>query len=411
MRRAETFWQALVLFLVFMVVVGIYTMLALAWRRLGEGQPTIVSPAPTQTSEVVQILAPLDGGILKSSAPAAVRAAATESGFARAELYVDGVKVAAEVNPNPQAVPWVVQWVWDGIGEGSHALLVRAKSTRGEWAISAPVTVVVVPRGHLFFASDREGAYAVYSMQTDGSGLTRLTTGPGNAHQPVSRGEGVLAFVAETGAGQTMIRQMEVGREGVADVVIGRDPAWSPLGVGLAYAAGVEGTSQVFIFGLDQGGSSKLTSEGRYAGQPTWSPDGRQLAYVVEREGNWDIWAMDPESGDAWRLTDDPAMDWAPAWSPDGSRLAFVSNRGGSHQIYEMRADGAEVKPLTNFVQGAELPRWSPDGFWLTFVAYTGQGAGIKARELYLMRADGQDQVRLTRNAFDDTEPDWARQP
>jgi len=39
----------------------------------------------------------------------------------------------------------------------------------------------------------------------------------------------------------------------------------------------------------------------------------------------------------------------------------------------------------------------------LAFVAYTGDGTGVNARELYLMRADGRDQVRLTYDSFDDT--------
>ena len=85
--------------------------------------------------------------------------------------------------------------------------------------------------------------------------------------------------------------------------------------------------------------------------------------------------------------------------------------RGGVHQIYVMRADGTGVRLLTNLALGAESPTWSPDGFWLAFVAYTGEGKGISAREIYLMQIDGQPQVRLTHNAFDDTEVEWAWSP
>jgi len=35
----------------------------------------------------------------------------------------------------------------------------------------------------------------------------------------------------------------------------------------------------------------------------------------------------------------------------------------------------------------------------------------VNARDLWLMRADGRDQVRLTRDSFDDTEPDWTSVP
>jgi TolB protein len=263
----------------------------------------------------------------------------------------------------------------------------------------------------LLFSSNRDGAYAVYSMQTDGSDLARLTPGPGDARQPASRAGQGLAFVVEMGIGQTMIRQMHSGGEAVSDLWAGRDPAWSPGDGRLAYAASLEGASQVFVTVPAQDTPARLTSEETYAGQPTWSPDGAYLAYVAEREGNWDVWLVGVDGGEPRRLTDDPAMDWAPAWSPDGSHLAFVSNRGGSYQIHIMRTDGTDVQPLTDLAQGAESPAWSPDGFWLAFVAYTGYGAGVDSRELYLMRANGQDQVRLTHNAFDDTDPDWTMWP
>ena len=76
-----------------------------------------------------------------------------------------------------------------------------------------------------------------------------------------------------------------------------------------------------------------------------------------------------------------------------------------------MRTDGADVRLLSEFALGAESPSWSPDGSWLTLVAYTGDGGGINAREIHLMRADGQHPVRLTYNAFDDTEVRWAWPP
>jgi Tol biopolymer transport system component len=74
-----------------------------------------------------------------------------------------------------------------------------------------------------------------------------------------------------------------------------------------------------------------------------------------------------------------------------------------------MSTSGADVRLLTDFSRGAEAPAWSPDGYWLAFVAYTGEGEGVNARELYLMRSNGQELVRLTRNSFDDTQPDWGR--
>lgn len=41
-----------------------------------------------------------------------------------------------------------------------------------------------VPGGTLAFSSDRHGDLDIYTMQTDGSGLTRLTSGPGDELEP-----------------------------------------------------------------------------------------------------------------------------------------------------------------------------------------------------------------------------------
>jgi TolB protein len=411
MRRAETFWQGVVLLLVLLMTVGIYLMLGLVLKRLHGGRQAAVTSAPTQSVGAVQVLEPLDGSLLQKSASLPVRAAIVEPGFVRAELQVDGLGVSAQANLDPQAVPWTVEWAWEEVGEGGHVLTVQARGLESRLETSEPVVVTVVPAGKLVFSSNRDGAYALYAMQTDGRMPTRLTTGPGDARQPALRKGGVLAYVAESETAQAMIRQVDAeGSNKRQDLVVGRDPAWAPDGAQLSYAASSEGVSQVFTLEANRGTPFPVTAEEAYAGQPAWSPDGTRLAYVAVREGNWDIWVAAPDGGEPRRLTDDQAMDWAPDWAPDGSRLAFVSDRGGIPQVYVMRADGTDVQPLTDLSRGAESPCWSPDGFWLAFVAYTGDGTGIKAREIYLMQADGSNQVRLTRNAFDDTEPDWPPQ-
>ena len=411
MKRAETFWQAMVLFLVLLMTVGIYCILTVALHRLREARGVVGSAAASRSSDVLQIVEPLDGAILQRSPAVLVRAALLKSGFLQAELQVDGRGLAVQINPDPKAAPWIGQWIWEEVGQGAHVLAVQARTLDGDLKTSAPVTVTVVPTGTLVFASNRDGAYAIYAMQTDGRNLVRLTSGPGDARQPALRPEGGLAFVAESETGQAMIRRMGEGEQGDTDLFAGRDPAWSPDSTRLAFAASLEGVSQVFTAVARSGAPVPVTVEEIYAGQPAWSPDGARLAYAAERQGNWDIWVVALDGGEPRRLTDDPATDWSPAWSPDGSRLAFVSDRGGSYQIYVMRTNGSDVRPLTSFPRGVEAPAWSPDGFWLAFVAYTGQGTGINAREIYLMRTDGQNQVRLTHDSFDDTEPKWARGP
>lgn len=411
MKRAETFWQVIVLLLVLTMTLGIYSVLGVMLVRPETTSPPVASTQPPEPGPAVQIVEPMDGAVVQRSEKVSVRAAFMEPGFVQAELQVDGRVVSIEVNPKPLAVPGTIEWTWTGAGEGPHKLIVRAHKADGQIGTSPPTSVTVVPEGSLVFASNRDGAYAIYAMETDGGDPVRLTAGPRDSHQPAPRIDGSLAYVSEAGAGQSVIRQLDTGQAQGVDLFPGVDPAWADDGLRLAYAADLEGVSQVFSATVGQGDSKVLTTEEAYAGQPTWSPEGKSLAYVAEREGNWDIWVISLEDGSPQRLTADPAMDWAPAWSPDGSRLAFVSNREGNHQVYVMAADGTGVRRLTDLARGAESPAWSPDGFWLAFVAYTGQGAGINTREIHLIRVDGQSPVRLTYNSFDDTEVQWALGP
>lgn len=446
MERKDSLWQGMVLMLVLLMTMGIYLFLGALLLRLRNPTPADQGPlaAVSPDAGLVQVLEPAAGSAVRRGTELVVQAAVLQSGFLHADLVVDGYSAGVRINLEPGAAPWLIEWQLETDIEGSHTLVVRAVDEENGWTASAPVTITVVPRGRLFFASNREGAYAVYAMATDGGGVQRLTGGPGAARQPAwlslgEPGEGQggaswLAYVAETADGGSVIRRQDgEGRE--TDLVAGRDPDWLPaMPAGsegaegrapawLAYTGSADGLSQVFVLEVPGGvpravtGASEATA---YAGQPAWRPPGEGaagdgaagvLAYVAEQERNSDIWLVSSGGGAAERLTDDPAMDWAPAWSPDGTRLAFVSDRGGSHQVYVMRADGTEVRALTDLSQGTESPSWSPDGFWLAVVGYTGDGAGIDRREIYLVRADGRGLVRLTHDAFDDTDVAWAWEP
>ena len=385
------------------------------WSQAGRvGRYPMVSTtgeAPDSAAESVRILAPELDQVQKQSASIPVRALLSAPGVLQAQLEVDGQGLGILVNPDPDKSPWLAEWEWDGPNDGPHVLTVNAHSTDGEVVLSSPVTVTVVPACQLIFSSNRDGSNAIYSMETDGSSPTRLTSGVGEARQPAWGPGDSLTFVSETEDGQAVIRRMELDSDEATEVFLGRDPAWSPTESRLAYTSGSDHVSQVFTAKSNAVYPYQLTRELVYAGQPAWSPDGMRLAYVAERDGNWDIWVVGKDGGNARRLTDNPAKDWAPAWSPDGSKLAFVSDRSGSHQIHVMRADGTQVKRLTKYDRGAEAPAWSPDGFWLAHVAYTGDGTGIDGREIHMMRADGSARVRLTNNEFDDNQPAWCQGP
>ena len=72
-------------------------------------------------------------------------------------------------------------------------------------------------------------------------------------------------------------------------------------------------------------------------GDVSLSPDDMRVAVSVREPGSEaaDIWVFDVDSGMGTRLTSDPADDIAPIWSPDGGRILFASSRSGSHDVYQ----------------------------------------------------------------------------
>ncbi len=80
----------------------------------------------------------------------------------------------------------------------------------------------------------------------------------------------------------------------------------------------------------------------------------------------------------------------------------FYGYRDGLHQIYVMDADGSNQIRLTNTSADEVNPSWSPDGSKIVFESGRDDGWAI-----YVMDTDGSNQTRLTAGNHSSTEPDW----
>jgi TolB protein len=91
------------------------------------------------------------------------------------------------------------------------------------------------------------------------------------------------------------------------------------------------------------------------------------------------------------------------AWSPDGARIAFHAyDASRNADIYVMDADGTNQVRLTSDPAIDRFVTWSPDGKKL---AFTSNRSGDD--EIYVMNVDGTGVTRLTNSPGLDVVDSW----
>jgi serine/threonine protein kinase len=108
--------------------------------------------------------------------------------------------------------------------------------------------------------------------------------------------------------------------------------------------------------------------------EPTdWSPDGRYVLVDKGTIGATDIWVVPIASPDkGFPLVASPALDGNGQFSPDGRWVAYMSQQSGRFEVYVTAFPGGGARWQVSANSGGE-PRWSTDGQTLYFVTLSGQ--------------------------------------
>lgn len=169
------------------------------------------------------------------------------------------------------------------------------------------------------------------------------------------------------------------------------DPDWSPDGGLIAFSGGYTGQrAGIWVKApTPEGGPTRRHYDpSRHLMQPAWSPVGSGLAMAAEWEGGGrSIVVVEP--GGPWRQLTDGPYDYSPAWSPDGEQIA-VSRRpaGADGDIMVLDSDGGEQ--MVNLTPGVlfddDDPAWSSDG---TSVLLTSRPGSSRAVDIHSVASDG----------------------
>jgi Tol biopolymer transport system component len=252
----------------------------------------------------------------------------------------------------------------------------------------------------------------IYVMNADGSNQTKLTSSLGADSQPDWSPDGSrIAFASTRDGSNFEIYVMNADGSNPTRLTnnsqFDGEPAWSPDNTKIAFTSYVDGDQEIYVMNADGSNRTRITNNPvAWDGSPHWSPDGVRIVYTTFQSFRPEIYVMNSDGSNLQNLTNNPADDYSPAWSPDGARIAFTSDRDGNPEIYVMNADGSNQINLTktNYPLQDGSPAWSPDG---TKIAFTRTDT-IHVSQIYVMNADGSNQTRLTDRQFGSLDPAWS---
>ena len=132
------------------------------------------------------------------------------------------------------------------------------------------------------------------------------------------------------------------------------DPALSPDGGLVAFAAGPLGQTRLYVRQVDGGAPVAITPEaGGFARVPRWSPEGRRLLFLSDRG----LEVIPALGGPSKLILPVQEGTWSDGtWSPDGRSTAYALG----DSVYVRSLEGGVARGLAR-LREAHSCTWAPD--------------------------------------------------
>ena len=263
----------------------------------------------------------------------------------------------------------------------------------------------------IVFVSNRTGADELYSMNSDGTNVERLTKN-GSQHElrycPRISPDGMkvaftnssfsmYVFDYATSTTEVMVQASDSFRcfHGLS---------WSQDNNRICFAVSKsDKPPKIWLIDTGTKAMTQLTfGEWDFDGYPSWSPKGDRIAFW-RQDGpySYHLYVMNSSGSELHSITSDNDLGFTD-WSPDTSKIVYSNSIAGTdfRELILINSDGSNKTVLPN----GEYPSFSPDGNQIVFCRLEQGGAC----QVYRMDVDGSDKVKLsTIDEYDDWYPDW----
>ncbi|MFB3815734.1 MAG: TolB family protein [Terriglobales bacterium] len=239
-----------------------------------------------------------------------------------AYFFPDGKKIlysSTELRGGPECPPppdyskgyrWAVYPTYDILvanADGSNPRPLTHEGYNAEAAISPDGKKIV-------FTSTRDGDLDIYTMQSHGTQVNRLTTELGyDGGAFWSRdGQWIVYRAYHPKAPEEITEYKELLKQNLI----------KPMNL------------ELWVMRADGSDKRQITHNGAANFGPYFFPDGKRiifssnlLSHDVNEMGNFEIFAINVDGSGLERITYNPTFDGFPMFSPDGKKLVFASNR------------------------------------------------------------------------------------
>lgn len=273
----------------------------------------------------------------------------------------------------------------------------------------------------IYFASDRNGEFNLFSYNTTSKQVEQLTKFTDFPVEYPSVGNGTIIF-QQSGylhtftPGESSPRRMKVA---VAADLLELRPRFVS-GAFYIRAAGLSPSAQRAVFDFrgdiitvpaEKGDPRNITQTvAAHEKYPAWSPDGKTIAYFSDASGEYELHLKQQDGkGEIKKFKLNGTGFYAfLKWSPDSKKLSYTDN---GRNLYVIDVTNGSIKKIDAddlYVPGPfrDLSgNWSFDSKWLAYTRVT----ETQFKRVYLYSVDQQKSFALTDGLSDASEPIFDR--